>query len=77
VPASGPMDLPEPLLSDERSHLPDEDYMDRSSEAFAKLQTLAEELHERHGVVVAYNVRPGHPAEAIIEEAKQRDATWW
>jgi nucleotide-binding universal stress UspA family protein len=68
-----PIDQPAPLLSDERPRLPGDTYLEASSQVFAELQALADQLHERHGVVVACNVRPGPAAEAILEEAEQRD----
>jgi nucleotide-binding universal stress UspA family protein len=70
---AGPIEQPAPLLSDERPRVPGDAYIEASSQVFAELQTLAGQLHEQHGVVVACNVRPGAAAEAIIEEAEQRD----
>lgn len=70
---SAAIDQPAPLLSDERPRLPGDAYLEASAQVFAELQALADQLHERHGVVVACNVRPGPAAEAIIEEAEQRD----
>ena len=72
IPQTRPIEEPAPLLGDDRRRHPGEAYLEARARAFAELQSLAGELRERHGVVVACNVRPGAAAEAIIEEAEQR-----
>ncbi len=68
-----PPDQPPSLLSDDRPRMYGDAYLEGSSRAFAELQEIASQLHEQHGVVVACNVRPGPAAEAILEEAEQRN----
>jgi nucleotide-binding universal stress UspA family protein len=74
LPLVVPIDQPQLIRADSWARNAGTSYLEASTQAFAELQALADELHERHGVVVACNVRPGHAADTIIEEAECQGA---